>query len=164
MTRRLIHARDCSSLVFSGEQEGGTLLFSSPCLLRRTQKGEQEDGTLLFSSSRDEDFFTLAVRGPRPAKQALKQALVLLHPKVYVLVLPTFGYTSHLLQSEARAAIVNSGAMLIALLTIGFISMVVYGHHLYTTGLDMDVKCYFSFATTSLVTVVLGGNDLLVML
>ena len=64
-----------------------------------------------------------------------------------MLVLPTFGYTSHLLQSEARVAIVNSGAMLIALLTIGFISMVVYGHRLYTTGLDMDVKCYFSFAT-----------------
>lgn len=69
------------------------------------------------------------------------------HPEVYVLVLPAFGYTSYLLASEARGCIVNSTAMTLALVTIGAVSMVVYGHHLYTTGLTIDDRTYYSFAT-----------------
>lgn len=69
------------------------------------------------------------------------------HPEVYVLVLPAFGYTSHLLLTEARGAMVNSAAMTLALVTIGAVSMVVYGHHLYTTGLTVDDRCYYAFAT-----------------
>lgn len=42
---------------------------------------------------------------------------------------------------------VNSAAMTLALITIGSVSMVVYGHHLYTTGLTIDDRNYYSFAT-----------------
>ena len=42
---------------------------------------------------------------------------------------------------------VNSVAMTLALITIGAVSMVVYGHHLYTTGLTVDDRNYYSFAT-----------------
>ena len=73
---------------------------------------------------------------------------VIVHDRSFsVIEMLILGYARHLLHSEARAATVHSGAMLTILLTIGFISMVVYGPHLYTTGLDMDVKYYFSFAT-----------------
>lgn len=69
------------------------------------------------------------------------------HPEVYVLVLPAFGYTSYMLTAESRGSMVNSSAMTLALLTIGSVSMVVYGHHLYTTGLSADDRVYYSFAT-----------------
>ena len=69
------------------------------------------------------------------------------HPEVYVLVLPAFGYTSHLLVAEGRCCMVNSAAMTLALITIGAVSMCVYGHHLYTTGLTVDDRNYYSFAT-----------------
>ena len=64
-----------------------------------------------------------------------------------MLVLPAFGYTSYLLAAESRGCIVNSTAMTLALVTIGAVSMVVYGHHLYTTGLTIDDRSYYSFAT-----------------
>ncbi len=73
--------------------------------------------------------------------------LLVLHPEVYVLVLPAFGYTSYMLVSDSRGAMVNSTAMTLALVTIGAVSMVVYGHHLYTTGLTIDDRSYYSFAT-----------------
>ena len=66
---------------------------------------------------------------------------------MYVLVLPAFGYTSYLLAVEGKAAMVNSAAMTLALVTIGAVSMVVYGHHLYTTGLTVDDRSYYSWAT-----------------
>ena len=69
------------------------------------------------------------------------------HPEVYVLVLPAFGYTSYMLVTDSRGAMVNSTAMTLALVTIGAVSMVVYGHHLYTTGLTIDDRSYYSFAT-----------------
>ena len=49
--------------------------------------------------------------------------------------------------TDCRAAIVNSGAMTLALIGIGVVSMVVYGHHMYTTGLTIDDRSYYSFAT-----------------
>lgn len=64
-----------------------------------------------------------------------------------MLVLPAFGYTSALLVSEGRAAMVNAAAMTLALVGIGAVSMAVYGHHLYTTGLTIDDRSYYSFAT-----------------
>lgn len=68
------------------------------------------------------------------------------HPEVYVLVLPTFGYTSALIQTECHGAMPSGYMMLIALLTIGSVIMVVYGHHMYTIGLD-DTVAYFTVAT-----------------
>lgn len=69
------------------------------------------------------------------------------HPEVYVLVLPAFGYVSHLLVVVGRATMPNGPAMLMALLVIASVSMVVYGHHLYTTGLGPDDRAYYTFAT-----------------
>lgn len=69
------------------------------------------------------------------------------HPEVYVLILPAFGYVSHLIQNDMSGNILNPSAMIIALLSIGFVSCVVWAHHMYTVGLDADMRAYFTYAT-----------------
>ncbi len=104
-------------------------------------------GTLLLEMERAFDWpFFIAARGGDPV---LWQHLFWFfgHPEVYIIFLPAAGMVSMMVPAMARTPLVGHRAIVIALVAVGFISFLLWAHHMFTAGLSRHAMLFVSAAS-----------------
>merc|ERR1712063_34198 len=69
------------------------------------------------------------------------------HPEVYILIIPAFGIISIIISGVAQKIIFGNQSMIFAMSCISLLGSLVWGHHMYTVGLESDTRAYFTGIT-----------------
>merc|ERR1712125_257798 len=69
------------------------------------------------------------------------------HPEVYILIIPAFGIISIIISSSYQKMVFGNRSMIFAMSCISLLGTVVWGHHMYTVGLETDTRAYFTGVT-----------------